>query len=342
MLFDDLAVDPLPDRDLMVLHVAPLRVRVIELLSLFQPHLYNKWTYRLYRSIVGIYLHTPCTSVQSPMNDPYRHGMIQPRTRTAVLVMITALSACAAPAGNTTDHSRGAPAPAQTSTDYISGTATTDGIGKYFMGREISQVMGHLGAGWLERDTRAAEERTDLLLDYLFSQDGQVVADIGVGTGYFALPWAHRLSGGRVLGVDIQPEMLDILAERATSDGLINVEPVLGAVDDPNLPSNAVDIVLIVDAYHEFSHPREMAEGIVRGLRPGGRLVLVEYRGEDPFVPIKELHKMTEKQTIRELSAAGLRWVGTESFLPQQHVLVFEKPGVDTGSQDARRDHGTH
>ncbi len=186
--------------------------------------------------------------------------------------------------------------------------------------------MGHLAAGWLERGTREAEERTDLLFDFLLDQDAQTVADIGVGTGYFALPWARALSGGRVFGVDIQQEMLDILSQRAAQMGIRNIEPVLGSVDDPGLPPGAVDVVLIVDAYHEFSHPREMVAGIVRGLRPGGRLVLVEYRAEDIFVPIKELHKMSEQQAIREITAAGLEWVATEDFLPQQHVLVFEKP----------------
>lgn len=225
----------------------------------------------------------------------------------------------------TSERAGGATA-SQVSREYVLGDATIDGIGKYYMGREISQVMGHLGASWLERETRIDEERTDLLMAFLLDLDADVVADIGVGTGYFALPWARGLGGGRVFGVDIQPEMLDILAARAEQEGLSNVVPVQGAVDDPGLPVDSVDVVLIVDAYHEFSHPREMMQGIVAGLRPGGRLVLVEYRGEDPFVPIKDLHKMTEEQAIREVEAAGLRWVATESFLPQQHVLVFEKP----------------
>jgi SAM-dependent methyltransferase len=244
-----------------------------------------------------------------------------------VLCLATVLAAACGGSG----PSSNAPLPAngeravEAGTEYVEGLATPDGIGKYYMGREISQVMGHLGAGWLERDTRVQEERTDLLLDFLFEQNARVVADIGVGTGYFALPWAQRLPEGRVLGVDIQPEMLEILTARAEDAGLSNVEPILGAVDDPGLPDGEVDVVLIVDAYHEFSHPREMMSGIVRGLRTGGRLVLVEYRGEDPFVPIKDLHKMTEEQAIREVEAAGLRWIATEDFLPQQHVLVFEK-----------------
>lgn len=211
-------------------------------------------------------------------------------------------------------------------TGYVDGPSTIDGIGRYYQGREISHVMGHLGAGWLERPTREQEERTDLLLDFLTGLGGTTVADIGVGTGYFALPWARRLDGGRVLGVDIQPEMLDILASRVAEEGLTNVEGVLGRIDDPRLPQGEVDVVLIVDAYHEFSAPREMLAGIEQALRPGGRLVLVEYRGEDPLVPIKELHKMTEEQAITEVELAGLEWVVTEDFLPQQHVMIFEKP----------------
>ena len=244
----------------------------------------------------------------------------------ALLILVLA-AACSGPGmSSNAPPAAGTANASDIGTEYVEGSATPDGIGKFFMGREISQVMGHLGAGWLERETRVQEERTDLLLDFLYEQDAQVVADIGVGTGYFALPWAERLPEGRVLGVDIQPEMLAILTARAEQAGLNNVEPVLGAIDDPRLPAGEVDVVLIVDAYHEFSHPREMMAGIVSGLRPGGRLVLVEYRGEDPFVPIKELHKMTEAQARLEVEAAGLEWVETADFLPQQHVMVFEKP----------------
>ena len=211
-------------------------------------------------------------------------------------------------------------------TEYVSGPATPDGIGKYYMGREISQVMGHLGAGWLERESREAEERTDLLMEFLVEQGGERVADIGAGTGYFALPWAALVPGVEVLAVDIQPEMLDIVRRRAAELDLDGVRPVLGTVEDPRLPEGEVDVVLLVDAYHEFSHPREMMQGIARGLRPGGRLVMVEYRAEDPTVPIKELHKMSEEQAIREVSSVGLEWVRTEDFLPTQHVMVFRKP----------------
>ncbi|HUE95287.1 MAG TPA: class I SAM-dependent methyltransferase [Longimicrobiaceae bacterium] len=204
-------------------------------------------------------------------------------------------------------------------------TATPDGIGKYYMGREISHVMGHLGAAWLERPTREREERTDLFIGRLTLQPGDVVADIGAGTGYFSFPIAERVPEGRVLAVDIQPEMLQIIEQRRRALGIDNVEPVEGTIADPRLPRGEVDLIFIVDAYHEFSHPREMGRAMFEALKPGGRLVLLEYRGEDPTVPIKLLHKMTEAQVRKELSSVGFQWVRTEDFLPQQHVLVFEK-----------------
>lgn len=201
-----------------------------------------------------------------------------------------------------------------------------DGIGKVYMGREISHVMGHLGAAWLERPEREREERTDLLIEKLPLDADDVVADIGAGTGYFSFPMASRVPGGRVLAVDIQQEMLDIITARAAKLGVENLDTVLGTVMDPHLPDDSVDLVLIVDAYHEFSHPREMGAAIAKALRPGGRLVLVEYRGEDPRIPIKRLHKMTEAQAQTEMAAIGLEWEHTGDFLPQQHFLVFRKP----------------
>jgi len=209
---------------------------------------------------------------------------------------------------------------------YTTKRPSRDGIGKVYMGREISQVMGHLGAGWLERSEREREERTDLLIERLPLEPDDVVADIGAGTGYFSFPIAERVPEGRVLAVDIQEEMLAIIAERKAAGAPANVDAVLGSVTDPNLPAGGVDLVLIVDAYHEFSHPREMGEAIVRALRPGGRLVLIEYRAEDRRVPIKRLHKMSERQARREMAAIGLIWERTDDFLPQQHFLVFQKP----------------
>ena len=201
-----------------------------------------------------------------------------------------------------------------------------DGIGKVYMGREISQVMGHCGAGWLERPEREREEAPERLVEALGLRAGDVVADIGAGTGYFSFRMASRLTSGRVLAVDIQPEMLAIIEARRRREGVANVEPIRGTPLDPNLPEAGVDVVLIVDADHEFSHPLEMTQAIRRALRPGGRLVLVEYRGEDPAVPIKPLHKMTEAQARKEIEAQGLRFVRRSDALPIQHILVFEKP----------------
>lgn len=212
---------------------------------------------------------------------------------------------------------------------YRYANASRDGTGKIYMGREISHVMGHLGAAWLERPGREQEERTDLLLSNLPIDEDSVVADIGAGTGYFSFPIAQRVPSGRVLAVDIQQEMLDIIEARKTQSGTDNVEPVLGTVSDPNLPRDAVDMILIVDAYHEFSHPYEMGQAMAEALRPGGKLILIEYRAEDRSVPIKRLHKMSEEQAKQEMAAVGLQWVETRGFLPQQHFLVFAKTTSD-------------
>lgn len=213
--------------------------------------------------------------------------------------------------------------PTEESGHYAYRSASRDGIGKFYMGREISHVMGHLGAGWLERRSREAEERTDLLLSNLPIDPDSIVVDLGAGTGYFSLPMARRASEGRVLAVDIQQEMLDIIDSRSREAGLTNIEPVLATEADPNLTESTVDLVLIVDAYHEFSHPREVMEAIAKSLEPSGLVYLVEYRGEDPRVPIKPLHKMTQAQAKKEMAAAGLEWQRTLDFLPQQHVMVF-------------------
>ena len=209
---------------------------------------------------------------------------------------------------------------------YEQKTPSRDGIGKFYMGREISHVMGHFGAAWLERPERERQERTDLLIANLPLEDDFVVADIGAGTGYFSFPVAARVSGGRVLAVDIQQEMLDIVDARKRDLNVTNVVTVKGTITDPNLSPDSVDLAFIVDAYHEFSHPREMGQGIYNALKPGGRLVLIEYRGEDPRVPIKPLHKMTEAQARLEMDALGFEWQRTEDLLPQQHFMVFVKP----------------
>jgi SAM-dependent methyltransferase len=201
------------------------------------------------------------------------------------------------------------------------------GSGKTYMGREIAEVMGHFGVGWLERPEREREERTDLLVDALKLKPTDAVADIGAGSGYFTMRISPRVPEGVVYATDIQQEMLDIVEERAREDGALNVMPVMGRIDHCGLEANSVDIVLFVDAYHEFSHPREMMESIVTALKPGGRVYLVEYRLEDPMVAIKLRHKMTEQQARLEMEAVGLEFIENIGALPQQHILVFRRAG---------------
>lgn len=218
-------------------------------------------------------------------------------------------------------------ATASAETPYRIAAPDRDGIGKFYRGRQISHVMGHQGASWLERGSRRAEERTDLLIASLPLEADFVVADIGAGTGYFSFPVAARVPQGRVLAVDIQPEMLEIISSRIIQSGTTNVEPVLGGVKSPNLALNSIDLAFIVDAYHEFSHPFEMGQGLFEAVKPGGQLVLIEYRGEDASVPIKRLHKMTAQQAGKEIRALGFKGPEVLDVLPQQHILIFTKPG---------------
>jgi precorrin-6B methylase 2 len=204
-----------------------------------------------------------------------------------------------------------------------------DGIGKYYMGREIAQVMGHTGAGWLERPSREVEEQPSKIANVLNLKPDDVVADIGAGTGYLSFRIAPSLTAGKVLAVDVQPEMLEIIEFFKKEKQISNVEPILATLANPNLPPESIDLALMVDAYHEFEYPQEVMEGIVQALKPGGRVVLVEYRGENPFIMIKRLHKMTQKQVRKEMQAVGLSWRETKNLLPQQHLMVFEKQKPD-------------
>ncbi|MBI3415123.1 MAG: methyltransferase domain-containing protein [Verrucomicrobia bacterium] len=201
-----------------------------------------------------------------------------------------------------------------------------DGIGKFYFGREIAQVMGHEGADWLERPEREDEEKPDLVVEALKLKPGDAVADIGAGTGYFTRRLARKVGpGGKIFAVDIQPEMLTLLTNKMAELKIGNVKPVLGKIDDPNLSANSIDLALMVDVYHEFSHPHEMMQAIARALKPGGRVVFVEYRAEDPTVPIKRVHKMAEAQVRKEMAAHSLVWGETIATLPRQHILVFRK-----------------
>ena len=201
----------------------------------------------------------------------------------------------------------------------------TTGIGKFYMGREISFVMGHQAAGWLNRPGRIQEEMPDEVVANMELAPDHVVADIGAGSGYFSFRIAKLVPEGKVMAVDIQTEMLDIIEARKVEDGVSNIEGVKGEVDDPSLEPNSIDAAIMVDAYHEFSHPFEMIDGIYEALRPGGRIFLLEYRGEDATVPIRPLHKMTQEQVKKEMAVFGLQWTKTLDFLPWQHMMVFTK-----------------
>jgi precorrin-6B methylase 2 len=209
-----------------------------------------------------------------------------------------------------------------------------DGIGKFYMGREIAQVMGHLGAEWLERPEREKEEQPTKLMEILKLKPGAVIADIGAGSGYYTFRLAEKVGPtGKVYAVDIQPEMLAIIRKRMKERNISNVELIQGKEADPKLPENSTDLILMVDVYHEFSEPFEMTEAMVKALKPGGRLVFVEFRLEDQNVPIKLVHKMTEKQVLKEMKPHALRWLGTDRTLPWQHVIFFEKQAKPAGDE---------
>ncbi len=216
------------------------------------------------------------------------------------------------------------------STRYEQRTPSRDGIGKIYMGREISQVMGHLAAGWLERPEREREEMPNRLIEMLKLKEGDVVADIGVGTGYIARRISRKIGEtGIGYGVEIQQEMLDILAQKMVEEGITNIKGVLGTITNPKLPPNSVDLAIMVDVYHEFSHPYEMMQNICRALKVGGRVAFIEYRLEDDNVPIKRLHKMSELQVMKEATPHPLSWVETLDGLPWQHVIIFEKVATE-------------
>ncbi len=239
----------------------------------------------------------------------------------------------AAPAGPAAETPR---ATAENSNAYQTVPPSPDGIGKVYLGREIAKVMGHTGASWLDRPTRQEEERTDLLIAEiarrLKDRPDAVIADIGAGSGYFTQRLAPLVPQGKVLAEDIDPDMLKLIrhkTQRRRATGFIkqpNVETILGTTTDPKLPENTVDLALLVDSYHEFDHPREMLAGIVRALKPGGQVFQLEFREEDSTVQILPRHKMSAAQARKEMEAAGLVWKETLDTLPQQHLLIFEKP----------------
>jgi ubiquinone/menaquinone biosynthesis C-methylase UbiE len=196
----------------------------------------------------------------------------------------------------------------------------------FYLGRPIAQTMHWTGAAWLIRHEREREEAASKLLADLPVGPGQVVCDLGCGNGYYTLPLARRVApGGKVLAVEIQPRMLELLRERAEKEGVTGIEPILGTEDDPKLPPASCDLILLVDTYHEFSAPVAMLRHIRTALKEDGLLALVEYRAEDDQVPIKPEHKMSKAQILKEMTANGFALRRAFDELPWQHVMYFGK-----------------
>jgi len=194
------------------------------------------------------------------------------------------------------------------------------------MGREIAQVMGPGGMPWLERPEREEEEQPKLVLDALGLKGGETVVDFGAGSGYYTFRLAKIVGArGAVIAVDIEPKMLEFIRQRAARENLTNVGLVQSTETDPKLPRNRVDVVLLVDVYHELSFPYEVMSKIRDALKPNGRVVLIEFRAEDPSVPIRPVHKMSEAQAVKEMQAVGLKQIETIESLPIQHLFVFGK-----------------
>ena len=197
---------------------------------------------------------------------------------------------------------------------------------RFYKGREIAQTMHFLGAPWLTRESREREEDCKTLLAALKLKPGDTVCDLGCGNGFYSVKIAKLVGErGRVIGVDIQREMLGFLKDRATEEKIGNIEPVLGTVVDPKLPAGSVDLVLLVDVYHEFDHPEQMLAAIRKSLKPTGRVALAEFRAEDPKVPIKPLHKMTKAQIMKEFPPNGFKLVEEFDKLPWQHLMFFQR-----------------
>jgi ubiquinone/menaquinone biosynthesis C-methylase UbiE len=239
-----------------------------------------------------------------------------------------------APEGTTSSPAQdpaGAKAKAKTKADQkTKGRARRDPPG-FYMGRQIAPVMSWQGVDWLYRETRIEEEQPEAMLDALKIPAGATVADVGAGAGYHTIRLARRVGPtGTVLATDVQPEMLEMLRENAEKAGVTNIKPLRATQTDTKLPAGSVDLVLMVDVYHECSDPETLLQGIHKALKPHGRLVLVEFRAEDPEVPIRPEHKMTREQVRREVVPQGFIFQKPLEFLPWQHIFIFEKPGDDT------------
>ena len=213
----------------------------------------------------------------------------------------------------------------KTDSVYQFKSPSRDGIGKIYKGREISFVMDAAGADWLERNNRNDEENTSLAISKLPINSNSVVADIGAGSGYYTFRIAQKVTEGKVYAVEIQEEFIEILKQNRLQKGFKNVEIVKGTEQNPNLPANSIDLAIMVDVYQELAYPQEMLWALAKALKPDGKILLLEYRAEDPEIAIKELHKMSVKQVSKEMEANGFKLYKREDFLPIQHFLVYEK-----------------
>lgn len=214
---------------------------------------------------------------------------------------------------------------ASAQTRYLNKAGDPNGIDKWYMGRQIAHVMSHFGIEWLERPERELEENSTMLIKNMQLKQGMNVADIGAGSGYHSRLISKQIGKGNVFAVDVEPAMLVYLKQRIDQENLSNITPVLGTSISVSLPNESVDMMLLVDVYHEFSHPYEMGQSMFNALKPNGKLVLVEFRAEDESVPIKTIHKMSEAQAVKELKAVGFRLEKNIKNLPWQHCMIFVK-----------------
>lgn len=214
---------------------------------------------------------------------------------------------------------------AQSESHYSIKKGDPNGIGKWYMDREIAHVMGYQGINWLERSEREKEEQTSLLIENMEINSTDIIADIGAGSGYHVFKMAPIANEGRIYAVDIQSEMLDAIHEKQDALSINNIDLIKGEEQTTNLPANTIDKLLMVDVYHEFSFPKEMLSSIYAALKPNGQIYLVEYRKEDDNIPIKTIHKMTEAQAVKEFEASGFKLIKNIDNLPWQHCMVFQK-----------------